>query len=83
MTKSAAGETTKIKVQWFDKGLGQDEFDATYKPSVLRKGKGKTRIWTQDVDVDSVIVKFEGLTNKNKLSEETRKRIRQAVGSAA
>jgi len=83
VTKSAAGETTKIKVQWFNKGLGQDEFDATYKPSVFRKGKDKTRIWTQDVDVDSVIVKFEALTNKNKLSEETRNRLRQALGSAA
>ena len=79
--ESAAGATRSLTVQWFEKGIGQDEFDAVYKPCTFRKGR-KTTVWTREVDVAAVLVTFDGLTNRKKLSEETRKRLRQTIGMA-
>ena len=71
--------TTTLRVQWYEVKAGADIYTGKYTASNKTPTHKRFTPWTTDIDSDTVLVTFDGLTNRGTIDGETVKRIQVKV----
>lgn len=81
LKKNKNGEVFQVNVQWFETGLGKDVYHSAYKPTNKYPHRKGFTAWISDVEVQSIMVTFEGFTKRRQLSSEVVKQIQASVSA--
>ena len=81
VVRSSNGKAEALVVQWFEHAPGGDTFNSKYKPSNKTPHGRRFTSWTSEIDPRSVSVTFPRLVNRGYLCVDTKKKIRNSLGS--
>ena len=71
--------TTTLRVQWYDVKAGADIYTGKYTESNKTPSRKRFTPWTSYIDSDTVLMTFDGLTNRGTINGETVKSIQVKV----
>lgn len=66
-----------LEIRWYTTGAGDDPLSVTYKP-----GLNGNRPWIATIHVDTIMLRFGGLTRRNRLSRETANKLSRGLGAS-